>query len=168
MTSTITNLTTTTTNNTSTSDSTPNRIVYSQTAISKAACGHIDNNNNNNNNNNDSESSNTDKNNTDDNSSCENLTNIKKNTDNLIVNTNNNPWVKRSLHTEIKEVSESVFSKTSTTNESLVGTSYEYSNNKSNNVPQSLPINNNNNLKNSQIINNSGNRVTFDPKLDKI
>ena len=163
MTSTITN-STTTTNNTSTSDSTPNRIVYSQTAISKAACGHIDNNNNNN----DTESSNTDKNNTDDNSSCENLTNIKKNTDNLIVNTNNNPWVKRSLHTEIKEniVSESVFSKTSTTNESLVGTSYEYSNNKSNNVPQSLPINNNN--KNSQIINNSGNRVTFDPKLDKM
>jgi len=167
MTSTIAN--STTTNNTSTtSDSTPNRIVYSQTAISKAACGHIDNNNNNNI---DTESSNTDKNNTDDNSSCENLTNIKKNTtDNIIANTNNNPWVKRSLHTEIKEniVSESIFSKTSTTNESL-GTSYEYSNNKSNNVPQSLPINNNNNNnKNSQIINNSGNRVTFDPKLDKI
>jgi hypothetical protein len=167
MTSTIAN--STTTNNTSTtSDSTPNRIVYSQTAISKAACGHIDNNNNNNI---DTESSNTDKNNTDDNSSCENLTNIKKNTDNIIANTNNNPWVKRSLHTEIKEniVSESIFSKTLTTNESLVGTSYEYSNNKSNNVPQSLPINNNNNNnKNSQIINNSGNRVTFDPKLDKI
>lgn len=89
-----------------------------------------------------------------------------------------NPWIRRSLHhTEIKEnvVTESSFSKTSTSNE-ITGNNYEYTGNMNN-----VNSNNNNNadyytnvslpIMTSSI--NSGHKtsqpkVTFDPKLDKL
>ena len=168
-----------------------NRVVFSQTAMSKGTCSHKNNSSNTDNNSDSSSSENIPKKtlpeticiNSSSSTQFGNMTSSNNKNQAGANSSAVNPWIRRNYLSETKEniVSESTFSKTSTMNE-ITGASYESNANNSsintnadyypsNNISLPILTSNSKNLQNtsgntSNTNTNSMHRVTFDPKLD--